>query len=49
MGPQWFLQTTSLLFIYYNALILNHLANGHKFRVIFGLEFDKKSPRNLHM
>ena len=28
-----------LLFIYYNALILSHLANGHKFRVIFGLEF----------
>ena len=28
-----------LLFIYYNALILSHLANGHNFRVIFGLEF----------
>ena len=33
------LHPTSPLFIYYNALILNHLANGHKFRVIFGLEF----------
>ena len=28
-----------VLFIYYNALIISHLANGHKIRVILGLDF----------
>lgn len=30
---------SNMLFIYYNALIISHLANGHKIRVIFGLDF----------